>query len=117
MVLHIPAGEATALAVIGGLIGLDTLLAWITAAVSGTFQWSKAGQFVSTNVLGYLGGGLVAAVLSQLNPTLQSIVTPGFWVAATAVAAKFLLGDLTTKAKALEEALTRRAGTSGQKAA
>jgi len=107
--LHIPAGEATALGVIGGLIALDTLLAWVTAAVSGTFQWAKAGQFVKTNILGYLGGGIVTAVTSQLNPTLHNIVTPGFWVAASAVAAKFLLGDLTTKAKALEETLAHRA--------
>jgi hypothetical protein len=111
--VHLPAGETTALAVIAGLIGLDTLLAWITAAINGTFAWSKAGQFVRTNLLGYLGGGILTAVVSRLNPTLQSVVTPGFWVAAVAVAAKFVLGDLTQKAQALEQALAQRTKAAG----
>jgi len=99
--LAIPTRMAWGLAGIGVLVGLDTVLAWILAIKTHRWQWAHAGQWLSTNVLGYLGGGLVTAVLAQLHPSIASLVSPLFWTAAISVAAKFLLGDLRSKIQQL----------------
>ncbi len=107
--LHLSVAQVWALAVVLGLIFLDTLLAWGIAAVSGTWRWSLVGQFVATNLFRYIGGGLVLAVTAQLHPSLSTLLTPAFWTAAVAVALKFLFGDIASKAQQLEQALTKRA--------
>lgn len=109
MPFHLSPSEVWALAVIAALVVVDTLLAYAVAALTGTWKWSLVGQFVATNVFRYIGGGLVLAVVSQLHPSLQSLLTPVFWGAAVTVALKFLFGDIAAKAQALEQALTKRA--------
>jgi len=95
--ITIPQGVWLALAVIAGLIGVDTLLGWMLAVKNHTWSWAKAGQFVGTNVLHYLGGGIIAAVMANLHPGLSSLLNPAFYVAAASVSAKFVLGDIAEK--------------------
>lgn len=101
MHLTLPGRMVWALGAIAALIAADTLLGWIVAIRTHTWQWARAGQWLQTNVLGYLGGGLVTAVLAQLHPSLTSLLSPVFWTGAASVAAKFLLGDLREKIQQL----------------
>lgn len=105
----LPASLWGALGGLFGLIVLDAVLGWLLALRSHTWQWGKAGQFLATNVFRYLGGGIVAAVVAQLHPTLATLLDPLVWVSIVAVAAKFVLGDIRQKVTALFGAATGKA--------
>jgi len=86
-----------ALAILAGLVGLDAALGILLAVLKGQFEWSKIGQFLGSNVLKYLGGGIVAAVISAQPSSAQGALQAGYYVAITLAAIKFVLGDLKEK--------------------
>ncbi|MGC9030109.1 MAG: hypothetical protein ACP5LD_10605 [Desulfomonilaceae bacterium] len=77
---------------IAGLIVLDTILGIALAVTKGNFKFSEIARWLQTAVLPYLGGLLVLAYLSGLNPAMKDL-----FMAATATAVVKYLADIVGK--------------------
>ena len=80
-----------------GLILTDTLFGWLLAYKEGKFDWSKAPQALSTNILPYMGGLILLAFFSSISSELESV----FWVATAGVSVKFGKEIIMEKVKRL----------------
>lgn len=74
------------------LIGLDTILGWVSALAKGQFDWTKAVQYLETKVFPYVGGLVVLSVVVHMYPQ-AGIALP---ISYVGVAAK-LIKDIVTK--------------------
>jgi hypothetical protein len=104
------------IAVVFGLILVDTLIAYVEAIKSHTWSWSKVGQFVQTNVFGKIGGLIAAAVMANGSPSLSQLTQPAWWAATIAVVAQTVLGDIAGKVHDLTPVQTVANPPSGEKA-
>ena len=74
---------------LGGVLGLilaNLVLGVLLAIKTNTFDVRKLPQFLETNLLPYIGGLLVLALFSNMDPTLSIL----FFTISAAVYAKFL---------------------------
>lgn len=79
-----------AMLVVIALIGIDTLLGWIVALSKGQFTFAKAGQYLETKILPYVGGLVVLAIVVQMYPQ-AGIALPVSYVAVAAKVAKDII--------------------------
>jgi len=80
-----------------GLIVVDTLVGYLLAYKEGTFDWSKAPQALSTNVVPYIGGLILLAFFALINSDLESV----FWLGCAGVSIKFGKEIIVEKVKKL----------------
>lgn len=78
------------------LIVLDTLAGMLLALWRRQWQWGRVADFLASEVLPYLGGLAVLALLAQLRPDVR----PVFLAAAAATAAREV-SSILAKVRAL----------------
>lgn len=94
MTLPITGAQWTALAMLAGLIALDTLLAWLKHGIHGTFDWRKFALFIRKQLY-VVGSGIVLAVLHHDAPTGTQVFTSSiWWGSAIAVGMQYVFGDI-----------------------
>ena len=86
VISYAPAAMLSITGAIMALIFLDALMGIASAIKNKTFNIRKLPQFVSTNLLPYVGGLIVLMLAAILVPDLSA----AFYTAAAAVAAKYL---------------------------
>jgi hypothetical protein len=81
------------------LILLDVVFGVAVAARAGAFRWARLADFLGTNVLRYVGGGLVAALAVAAGVGGEALAPLAPYTAGAAVPA--LLGSLLQHLAAL----------------
>ncbi len=89
-------GKLATLVIIMALIGLNTLVAMVKALATGTWDWSKVGNW-TISYLKHIGAALLAAVLAQSQPSLANVLNPAFYAVAGSIVVQWLLGNLRSQ--------------------
>lgn len=87
------------------IICLDTVLGILIGFKDGTFTLSKLPEFLSKNVLPYMGGlsviAIMAVYVNQVDPSTGAIIEGIYYTASATVALKFTKEALLDKTRQL----------------